>query len=290
MKISEIRSGLEKSKYGQVIAYSIRKIGLVNLLHAMEDENYKKKHQENILEYMNWVLENKDVLDELRNTLADDRSKLVWDNIIQYRSTRSRKFLKGIVDTKQYFDSDIVRFTPEEVLVDCGAYTGDVFFEFIKRTNYKYAYLFEPDLKVLPYLKKRIYKYKEKVEIIQAGAFESKGTLLFDSTGIGTGNIINTDAGAIKVGEKIDVETIDSIVREKVTFIKMDIEGSELSALKGAKKTIQRDRPKLAVCIYHKKEDFIEIPKYIKQLVPEYKLYLRHYSDTPSETVLYAVI
>lgn len=70
----------------------------------------------------------------------------------------------------------------------------------------------------------------------------------------------------------------------------MDIEGSELEALKGAVHTIQRDKPKLAICIYHKPEDMTEIPLYIKSLVPEYKLYVRHHSNCCTETVLYAVM
>ena len=83
-------------------------------------------------------------------------------------------------------------------------------------------------------------------------------------------------------------ETVDPA--DKITMIKMDIEGSELEALKGAKKTIQRDKPKLAICIYHKPEDMADIPLYIKELVPEYKLYIRHHSNFATETVLYAVM
>jgi len=82
---------------------------------------------------------------------------------------------------------------------------------------------------------------------------------------------------------------IDRVAREKVTFIKMDVEGAELESLMGAHDTILRDRPKLAVCIYHKYEDMVRIPLYIKSLAPDYRLYVRHYSNNASETVLYAV-
>lgn len=69
--------------------------------------------------------------------------------------------------------------------------------------------------------------------------------------------------------------SIDEAVagREKVTFIKMDVEGAEIELLKGAKNTILKDKPKLAICIYHKAQDMIDLPVYIKSLVPEYRLY-----------------
>lgn len=69
----------------------------------------------------------------------------------------------------------------------------------------------------------------------------------------------------------------------------MDIEGAELPALHGALKIIKRDKPTLAICVYHKREDLITIPQYIKKIVPEYKLYLRVHYAYASELVLYAV-
>ena len=84
---------------------------------------------------------------------------------------------------------------------------------------------------------------------------------------------------------------IDSVVGDdNVTFIKMDVEGSELKALEGAKNTIIRKHPRLAICIYHKAMDVIEIPSYILSLVPEYKFYIRHYNSHMWETVLYAEV
>ena len=82
---------------------------------------------------------------------------------------------------------------------------------------------------------------------------------------------------------------LDVCVSDPVTFIKMDIEGAELEALKGSSKIIKKYMPKLAISLYHKKDDILEIPLYIKELVPEYKLYIRHYSNAGVETVLYAV-
>ena len=89
----------------------------------------------------------------------------------------------------------------------------------------------------------------------------------------------------------IPVAAIDETVEpdDKVTFIKMDVEGAELESLRGCKRTIKKYRPKLAICIYHRPEDMIQIPIYIKELVPEYRLYIRHHSNCAWETVLYAM-
>ena len=72
------------------------------------------------------------------------------------------------------------------------------------------------------------------------------------------------------------------------TFISMDIEGSEMFALKGMKEIIKNNHPKLAICVYHSPEHIWEIPLFLQSLVPEYKFYLRNYTSFSSETVLYA--
>ena len=84
-------------------------------------------------------------------------------------------------------------------------------------------------------------------------------------------------------------ETVDKAGIHKVDFIKMDIEGAELSALMGAKNTIKKFKPNLAICVYHKKDDLIEIPKYIKSINPGYDLYFNYYTDIGWEAVIYAV-
>ena len=90
--------------------------------------------------------------------------------------------------------------------------------------------------------------------------------------------------------EIVEVTTIDKVLkRKKATFIKMDIEGAELNELYGAKDAIQEYKPKMAICIYHKLEDIWEIPSIILQYYSGYKLYIRHYSLTASETVLNAI-
>jgi hypothetical protein len=89
---------------------------------------------------------------------------------------------------------------------------------------------------------------------------------------------------------EIDVATIDSVLGgTSVDIIKMDIEGAEYRALLGAQNSIKKHKPRLAICLYHNIEDFIEIPELILKMVPEYKLFLRHHSKSCTDTILYAM-
>lgn len=193
-----------------------------------------------------------------------------------------------VPDQQQYFGPDFIKYEEEEVFVDAGCCDLSSSITLKKCCKgLKKVYAFEPD----PDCYKRCLDKKERTnfteaEIIPYATWSKKATLRFKA--IGGGSSIILDDGEIS----ISAVTIDETIRaaDKITFIKMDVEGAELESLKGAKKTIMQDKPKLAICIYHKPEDMVTIPLYIKELVPEYKLYIRHHSNGPFETVLYAVM
>lgn len=91
---------------------------------------------------------------------------------------------------------------------------------------------------------------------------------------------------------EIQVMDLDTYCREKdiiPTYIKMDIEGAEMEALLGAQGNIKNNKPKLAICLYHKKEDIFAIPLLVHKMNPSYKMYIRHYSNYRTDTLLYAV-
>ena len=102
------------------------------------------------------------------------------------------------------------------------------------------------------------------------------------------------DPGARVVEDAMPMTTIDTVVARadapRIDFIKMDIEGSELAALRGAEATIRRWRPKLAISLYHRYEDFFAIPSWIDSLGLGYQFHLDHYSVHAEETVLYATV
>lgn len=190
------------------------------------------------------------------------------------------------VDKNQYFDKDIIKFDKNEVFLDCGCYDFETSEIFINRcSGYKQIICFEPDAKNRICIERKIMNRNLRdITVLPYGVWDRDDILYFAGNG---SSAMVTESG----DEKINVVALDNVVKEKVTFIKMDIEGSEMKALSGAQSIIRKYRPKLAICVYHKEGDIIEIPEYILDLVPEYKLYLRHYSNYfATETVLYAVI
>ncbi|GHU39659.1 hypothetical protein FACS1894190_05290 [Spirochaetia bacterium] len=189
----------------------------------------------------------------------------------------------------QYFDKNIVVPREHEIFIDGGAYDMQTSIEFVKWCNCQYdaIYAFEPEFSCYQKSKNVISKsepLKKRVSIFNAGLWSEKTQL--HSVGNDTqGSRITGDGDTI-----INVESIDGILNgTQATFIKMDVEGAELEALKGAQNTIRKWRPKLAISLYHKPEDIIELPLYILSLVPDYKLYIRHYSNYVFETVLYCI-
>lgn len=186
-----------------------------------------------------------------------------------------------------YFGRPGLSIKENEVFIDAGAHDGDTILSFIKWCNGKYKKIiaFEPDAENCNKVVKTLSDNGiENVVLKKFGLWDKNKIIGFDNKGTSSSKI------DIKGNSQINVCKLDDVINEKVTFIKMDIEGAELNALKGSAETIRKYKPKLAICVYHKNEDFFEIPYFIHSLVPEYKLYLRHHSWSIYETVLYAFI
>jgi FkbM family methyltransferase len=132
----------------------------------------------------------------------------------------------------------------------------------------------------------------ERIEIIRRALWDRSGCQLSIS-GKGPASRVCRDDCASQNAETVQTTTIDELVAEKrlgaVDFIKLDIEGAELNALRGAERTLKRFSPKLAVCVYHSLEDFFTIPEYLQSLGLGYRFFLRHFSMHKEETVLFAV-
>ena len=220
-----------------------------------------------------------------------------WKEI--YHQLREMGFVDGqiVSDVSQileklgkrmYFDLPALSLNDQEVFVDGGAYDGFTSKMFARWASgrYDHIYAFEPDEKNQGTLKNNIAHWGEigRIDLEPYGLWNNTTALHFEANG-GQGSRIE------KSGEgKINVVALDQQeYADKITFIKMDIEGAEYKALQGAEQIIRNNHPKLAISIYHKPEDIFLIPDFILSCCSDYKLYLRHYTFSQYDTVLYAV-
>ena len=261
-------------------------LGINDLLTRLMYRQDRKEPTKGMLYAKKYFGEHQKELAETAALFADDASREVYYSAIAYRKSHNPTDAPVYTNHDQYFAKDLISLSDTDIFVDCGAYDGDTMREFIKvsNVNYKSIVCFEPVEEYHKRLEKR--GKNKKVTAIRAGVYKTSTTLQFNADG-GKGSAITTTT---EHTISIPVRAIDDVPEcFDATFIKMDVEGSELDALLGAKQTILRNKPILAICIYHKHRDFIEIPKWIHQLVPEYKLYIRHHAFSVNETVLYAI-
>ncbi|MBQ9897932.1 MAG: FkbM family methyltransferase [Ruminococcus sp.] len=233
-----------------------------------------------------YCVENADKIQAVYDSLADDYSRKVYANIINFKISGKIEYLSAVTSTRAEIYKKIIKPNLNEVFVDLGAYNGDTIKELMEFTHGLYAsiYALEPDRKNFKKLAKfvdgmnRVYAYN-------AAAWCVDGELPFAAKA-GRQSAITAASENM-----VAARTVDSILdRKPASIIKMDVEGFEREAIWGAAQTIAHFSPKLMVSLYHRNEDIFELPLLIKTLNPNYKLYIRHQLYIPAwETNLYAV-
>ncbi|MDR2473934.1 MAG: FkbM family methyltransferase [Tannerella sp.] len=232
-----------------------------------------------------FIRENKPALKALYDSFADSCSKASFVAYLMSKTRQDMKYLPEVFDKIQYFTKDIFHPTRHESYFDCGAFTGDTVAEFLKACDGKYNRIWavEPDKTNFEQLKQYVEnKQLTNIDIFNGGIYSRKGCMSFRAESSMLSMLDEASA------DSIEVDTIDNIVGcEPVTYIKFDVEGAELEALKGAEKTIRRCRPMMGVSIYHKQNDLTDIPAYIRSLYPDYKFAFRVHKKLAIDTVLY---
>lgn len=204
---------------------------------------------------------------------------------------------------KYGYDLELMQLNSDEVFVDCGAFDGDTFLEVMDYTGgrFKKYIAFEPDEANVLRLEAKTADH-DNVRIVKKGVCDVNEVKNFYNDGSLYSNFVDTGLWGDKTRRdvyndkdnfvSVPVCRMDDIIGDEiVSVIKMDIEGSELEALKGAEQLIKRNLPKLAICIYHKSEDLFSCILFINYIAGNgsYKFYVRHHSDNITETVLYAI-
>jgi len=228
--------------------------------------------------------------------LEDNLSKATYANILLARMGKAPQN-QNFVCRNQYFG--ITEFTvpyPDEVFLDCGAYVGDTIERYLaeKEGTFQKIYAFEPNNANWGALVARTQRLKrewaiaeDKLKLIKAGVGEkSYWTGNHSSEQAGSSyNLWGSEAGE---GDVRICSLDEAFAEERISFLKADIEGFEWRMLTGAERVIRRDRPRIAVCIYHSPCDMYRIALKLKELCPAYRFSIRQHKGTRSETVLYA--
>lgn len=233
---------------------------------------------------LDYVKQNEERFSRAYSRLADEKSRKTFLDVINFKVSGKPEYLFSCQSEKDEVYNNILRLSEEETIVDLGAYDGDTIREFMRFTNgkYKHIFAFEPDEKNFRKLSKKT-EGMNNLSLFNLGAWDKKDTLLFEKKA-------GRNSRKSEAGVPMSFDSVDNVISEPVSFIKMDIEGAEKKALDGAKETIKKYKPKLYICAYHRNEDFFALPEKILSINPDYKIFLRHHPYIPAwETNFYCV-
>lgn len=233
----------------------------------------------------------KEHMETLQNKWEDEESITVIDRLMDYFNTKKTNALIEICTSdEQYFISEVKKAIKNPLnIIDAGAYQGELL-QSLKNQNIDFVkwYCFEADnnnFNFLVHNSKKNGLYGTQQICINKGLWSKTGKLFFENGQGNQSRIVDH-----KTDDMISTVSIDDYMQgEKCDYIKMDIEGAELPALQGGIKTIKRDRPILAISIYHSLEDFWKIPEYLMKELTDYRYYVRHHTFMFVDTVLYAI-
>lgn len=276
-----------KKIYQQLLKQGFQKIFVITEYRLLNDSFFK--NQQNIRKIKENVLKVMDILD-------DERSKEIMITLIKnwFDFDIAEIGYEDIYSQDHYFPDGVVLLNEDEVFVDAGAYIGDTLLEFIEKTNGKFnSYIaFELDSQNFNEMENAVNKMqpeiKNKIKLNNCAILDKEQEINYESGAHGSqSSCVNVQSSTINTGKAVTLSNI--LKNHKITFIKMDIEGAEVKALSGAEQIIKIQKPKLAISIYHNIEHLWAIPLYLKHIVPEYKIFLRHHSPLEYETVCYAI-
>jgi len=220
---------------------------------------------------------------------GDDASRCEYLAQLKWRMFMDFDGLPDPVTHEIYFPDDLTYFLHNEVFVDCGSYDGDTIRSLLKTIeNYSgNIFAFEPDPANFRNLEQFAYtlpaNMQERLKVYPFAIGEHQSKVKFEASG--------TEASAVGSGNmEVDCVALDEILSDqKPTYIKMDIEGSELAALAGAKNVIKQNLPVLAVCSYHSQDHLWKIPSLIHSYSDEYRFFLRPHLLEVWDLVCYAI-
>ena len=263
-----------------------------------------------------WLAAHEREIQSVYDRLADDVSREVFAAVMNYRVSGKMAYLRECTTNRAEDMDSLFTFGMTETYVDTGAFTGDTVEEFLRLTdgNYKKIFAVEPDpknfAKLTAYIRNRRL---DKIEIIQAGAWNSSGSMVLKGNGGRQSTLYNPTEGPIHFEttpqgqksemvnrswavsakskavkkQKVRIRTLDSVLGDiHADYIKFDVEGVEKEAIEGLEKHLIPDTngvlPKLLIAAYHHDEDIFALPLLLWKIQPEYKIFLRKHPYIPA--------
>lgn len=243
---------------------------------------------------------NSDKVMEVFDLFDDYKSREVYADMILARMGKKSMNL-DLISSNQYFGiNEFTKRRNDEIFVDCGAYVGDTIEDYIKIKEGVFGklYAFEPDIRNFNAMKCRIDRLNkewplsdDKINLINAGVGQNTSKMFLNNqiSDLCSTSSLGTSFSNEVSDNGIDVYALDDYFSDaKVSFIKADIESFEEKMIKGAEYIIKRDKPLMAVCVYHSPSDMYRIPLLLNKINPDYKFSLRQHKGELCETVLYA--
>ena len=223
--------------------------------------------------YKNWL--------SLYKKLKDDESKQTLIDVLLFRITSNPLYMQNYkVRLDEQYMEDFMEYQ-EEVMVDVGAFDGETTEIFCKKFPcYKEIHLFEPSEDNFIKSIDRLRNF-DRITYHKMG-LSNKEEIVFFNDGFNSSSNISLSGNV-----QIKVVSLDDVIKTKISFLKMDIEGYELSALMGSVNHIKKNHPKMSIAVYHNPEDFWKITEFILNIREDYDIYMRHYTEGWSETIIY---
>lgn len=287
--------------------YDIR---MLDWAEALRLPTFKELQMGVINSMWDGVLERFDEFIKSEFLLKDELSKLTLFSVILYRLTLKREYLwpPSVPLSTSYFHSGLFDLGNDEIFVDVGAFNGDTLrgFTFATQGKFRHYYGFEPsehNFKSLHQNRAMMGLPERNVTLEQQAVGSASGEVPFIADQGGGSHVVGKDGPGVgtsvlgagrqeKQVTMVPAISLDEYFQDKepASLIKLDVEGEEMSVLRGAEGLLKKHKPKLAVCAYHLPTDIPDILHYLSSLDLGYKFGLRHHNNSHWDTVIYASV
>lgn len=220
-----------------------------------------------------------------RQRLDDEQSRQTWDRLLAFRRMLTPDWQSPSPDTAVQYMPDWLRAEIRAPLriVDGGAYRGETLRDLARLVPVEQAWTFEPDLQNYGALVQTMADWPTPITHLPAGLSDRCGSSRF-ATGHGESSALSSSGECT-----VPIVALDHCLHlARPNFVKLDVEGHEYAALCGARTTLLRERPILAIVGYHRWDDLWRIPRYIDSLGLDYRIRIGLHGHNSFETVFYA--